>query len=155
MLCRVPGGKSFLGCGTMTILPSSCLSFIWLPLWLTRTNPSFSSLLRTSLLFISFLYATCATKSRENAYVAHRTLLVTGYEKRRLMGRLFSSNQDILPSVQLPDDAEKRVGRVRVLIERDSRGDHSLSGFHAYRVAEISSKAVHRVHAIYAINADA
>lgn len=83
MLCRVPGGKSFLGCGTITTLPSSCLSFIWLPLWLTRTNPSFSSLLRTSLLFMSFLYATCATKSRENAYVAHRILLVTGYEKRR------------------------------------------------------------------------
>lgn len=83
MLCRVPGGKSFLGCGTMTILPSSCLSFIWLPLWLTLTNPSFSSLLRTSLLFMSFLYATCATRSRKNTHVAHRTLLVTGYEKRR------------------------------------------------------------------------
>ena len=92
MLCRVPGGKSFLGCGTITTLPSSCLSFIWLPLWLTRTNPSFSSLLRTSLLFMSFLYATCATKSRKNAYVAHRTLLVTGYEKRRRWTAFFVSN---------------------------------------------------------------
>ena len=85
MLCRVPGGKSFLGCGTMTILPSSCLSFIWLPLWLTRTNPSFSSLLRTSLLFMSFLYATCATRSRKNTHIAHKILLVTGYEKRRFL----------------------------------------------------------------------
>lgn len=91
MLCRVPGGKSFLGCGTMTILPSSCLSFIWLPLWLTRTNPSFSSLLRTSLLFMSFLYATCATKSIKNTHVAHRTLLVTGYEKRRPRRAAFCS----------------------------------------------------------------
>ena len=60
------GGKSCFGWGTITMRPSGCRNFMWLPFWLTFSNPSWASLLRTSLLcmmtFLRIIRKNCQTE---------------------------------------------------------------------------------------------
>ena len=46
-----------MGCGTMVIRPSGCRILIWLPFWLTFTNPACDNFCKTSLLFMTVFFA--------------------------------------------------------------------------------------------------
>lgn len=60
--------------------------------------------------------------------------------------RLFSSNQDILPIVQLPDDAEQRVSGIAVLLKLSSRRGECLPDVMIDALIQVAAQGVLRQH---------